>query len=37
MKNYLIRNEDTLDDIFERVLNHYFKDWLYGDCENCFK
>jgi recombination protein RecA len=26
MKNYLIRNEDTLDDIFERVLNHYFKD-----------
>ena len=26
MKNYLIRNEDVLDDIFERVLNHYFKD-----------
>ena len=26
MKNYLIRNEDILDDIFERVLNHYFKD-----------
>lgn len=26
MRNYLIRNEDILDDIFERVLNHYFKD-----------
>ena len=26
MKNYLIRNESVLDDIFERVLNHYFKD-----------
>lgn len=26
MKNYLIRNEDILNDIFEKVLNHYFKD-----------